>query len=418
MNAQRLLERFLRYVAIDTTADEASDAYPSSAGQLELGRLLVEEFKAMGLDDVRQDEFGIVTATVAATKTDKSEPDKPVPAIAFCAHLDTSPETSGKDVRPRVIRDYSGGDIVLGNGVGTGKVIRTAENPDLERLVSKTIITTDGTTLLGGDDKAGLAVIMEAVAWLRENPGTAHGPLRICFTCDEEIGRGTDHIDIEALGAAACYTLDGEGVDRIDVETFSADLAVVTIRGVNIHPSIAKGRMTNAIRAAADFLQRLPRDQSPETTDGRQGFLHPYEIEGGVGETRLRIIIRDFDSPKLEEFAHALQRAAAETEAVFPGANIGIEITRQYRNMADGLTADPRVVDYARRALASLGREAQTTTVRGGTDGSRLTEMGLPTPNLSNGSHNPHSNLEWACLEEMVLAAQWLVSLAETWSEA
>ena len=418
MNAQRLLERFLRYVAIDTTANESSHDYPSSQGQLELGRLLLDELLAMGLADARADEHGIVTATVPSTLK-PSQTQKPQPVIAFCAHLDTSPETSGTNVRPRVIRDYAGGDIVLPGD--TSKVIRTADNPALDRLEGRTIITTDGATLLGGDDKAGLAVIVEAAQWLLEHPQIARGPLRLCFTCDEEIGRGTDHIDLDELGATACYTLDGEGVDRIDVETFSADLAIVTVSGVNIHPSIAKGRMTNAIRAAADYLQRLPQDQAPETTEGRQGFLHPYEIEGGVGEIRIRVLIRDFDTAKLDEFADTLRQAASETLEEFPAAKIDVAVRRQYRNMAEGLGSDPdgdrRAVDYAARALQRIGRQAETTIVRGGTDGSRLTEMGLPTPNLSNGSHNPHSNLEWACLEEMVMAGQWVISLAETWAE-
>ncbi len=413
MNAQRLLKRFLRYVAIDTTANESSHDYPSSAGQLELGRLLRDELLAMGLDDARQDEHGIVTATVPAT-LEQSESEEPVPLIAFCAHLDTSPETSGRNVRPQVIRDYAGGDIVLPGD--TGKVIRTADNPDLDRLVGRTIVTTDGTTLLGGDDKAGLAAIVAAAQWLLEHPRIAHGPLRLCFTCDEEIGRGTDHIDLDEL--TACYTLDGEGADRIDVETFSADLAVVTVEGVNIHPSIAKNRMTSAIRAAADYIQRLPMDQAPETTDDRQGFLHPYEIEGCVDEIRIRVLIRDFDTAKLELFAHTLRQAASETLKKFPAAKIDVSIKQQYRNMADGLTGDRRAVDHAVGALQRIGRQAQTTIVRGGTDGSRLTEMGLPTPNLSNGSHNPHSKLEWACLEEMVMAGEWVISLAETWAEA
>ena len=401
-------------MAIDTTADEFSDGYPSSAGQLELGRLLVDELMAMGLDDARQDEHGIVTATVPSNLK-QTESQEKVPVIAFCAHLDTSPETSAAHVRPQVIRDYAGGDIILPGD--TGKVIRTADNPALGRLVGKTIVTTDGTTLLGGDDKAGLAVIVEAAQWLLEHPEIEHGPVRLCFTCDEEIGRGTNHIDLEELGATACYTLDGEGADRIDVETFSADLAVVTVSGVNIHPSIAKGRMTNAVRAAADYIQRLPAEQSPETTDGRRGFLHPYEIEGGVGEIRIRVLIRDFDTAKLDLLAATLHQAAAETLEEFPAAEIDIKVKRQYRNMADGLAGDRRAVDYACRALQRIGRRAEKTIVRGGTDGSRLTEMGLPTPNLSNGSHNPHSNLEWACLEEMVMAGQWVVSLAQTWAE-
>jgi len=410
MNRQRLLERFLQYVKIDTTAREGADGYPSSPGQLDLGKLLVEELLALGLDDARQDEHGIVLATVPSTI------DGPTPVIAFCAHLDTSPETSGAGVNPQVIESYPGGDIELPGDAS--RTIRVADNPELEGLIGKTIITSDGTTLLGADDKAGVAVIVQAAAWLIEHPESRHGPVRICFTCDEEIGRGVDKLDLERIGAVACYTLDGQGSNTIDVETFSADLALVTIRGVNIHPSMAKDRMTNAVHAAADFLQRLPYDRlSPETTEDREGFLHPYEIGGGVAEVKLRILLRDFDTEKLGDHAALLQEAASATTQRFPAAEITIDVTRQYRNMADGLKQEPRAVACAQEALKRLGHTAELTIVRGGTDGSRLTEMGLPTPNLSTGQHTPHSPLEWACLDEMVEAAEWLVRLAEVWGE-
>jgi len=410
MNRDRLLARLLRYVQIDTTAREGIDNYPSSPGQLELGRLLVEELAALGLRDARQDRHGIVLATVPSTI------DAATPVIAFCAHLDTSPETSGRGVKPRVIEDYAGGDIVL--PADTTQVIRTSENEELKQLVGRTIITSDGTTLLGADDKAGVAVIMQAAEWLVEHPEIRHGPIRICFTCDEEIGRGVDKLELEQIGAVACYTLDGQGSDTIDVETFSADLAVVTIGGVNIHPSIAKGRMTNAIRAAADFVERLPRDRlSPETTEDRDGFLHPYEIGGGVAEVKLRIILRDFETAALERQAQLLRSAAAESMSKFPKAKIEVAVKPQYRNMAGGLAAEPRAVAYAERALKRLGRTARQTIVRGGTDGSRLTELGLPTPNLSTGQHTPHSPLEWACLDEMVESAHWLAALAEVWAQ-
>ncbi len=410
MNQKRLLERFLRYVKIDTTAREEADSYPSSAGQLELGTLLVEELLAMGIDDARQDEHGIVTATVSGNVPHD------VPTIALCSHLDTSPECPGKDVRPQVVENYPGGDLVL--SADPSRVIRTADNPELNALIGRTIITTDGTTLLGADDKSGVAVIMETAAWLMEHPDTVHGPIRLCFTCDEEIGRGVDRLDPRQLDAVACYTLDGQGADTIDVETFSADLAVVTVRGVNIHPSIAKGRMTNAVRVAANLLERLPRKgMSPETTDGREGFLHPYEIGGGVAEVSLRILLRDFDTAGLQHQADLLRRAADQTMAEFPEATIEVAIKTQYRNMAEGLAREPRAVSYAQRALERLGRSAELTIVRGGTDGSRLTEKGLPTPNLATGQHCPHSLLEWACLEQMVQAAQGLISLAEVWAE-
>jgi tripeptide aminopeptidase len=298
------------------------------------------------------------------------------------------------------------------------RVIRTADNPELELLRGRTLITSDGTTLLGADDKAGVAVVMEAAAWLTEHPKIPHGPLRICFTCDEEVGHGVDKLDLQEIAAAACYTLDGHGSGEIDVETFSADQAIVTIRGVNIHPSIAKGRMTNAVRTAAQFVACLPRDcLSPETTEGREGFLHPYEIIGGVAEVKLKILLRDFEEAKLAELADRLQQTAASVGREFPAAEITVGIQRQYRNMAEGLAREPRAVAYAQQALQKLGRTAKLTVVRGGTDGSRLTEMGLPTPNLSCGGHNPHSPLEWACLEEMVESVEWVVALAKVWSE-
>jgi tripeptide aminopeptidase len=409
MNRQRLLNRFLKYVQIDTTARDEAQTVPSSPGQLELGRVLVDELHAMSISDARQDEFGVVLATVPGSVD--------APPIAFCAHLDTSPETSGANVKPQVIERYTGGDLVLpGN---PQRVIRVADNPELNHMVGRTIITTDGTTLLGADDKAGLAVIMEMAACLVEHPHLRHGPVRLCFTCDEEIGRGVDHLPPQRVDAVVCYTLDGHGADMIDVETFSADLAVVTIRGVNIHPSIGKGRMVNAVRAAADFLDSLPRDTlSPETTADREGFLHPYQINGGVAEVELRILLRDFETAELARHADRLRSAAQTTIARFPGVTIDVAVQRQYRNMAEGLAREPRAVPHAQKALQRLGRQAKLTLVRGGTDGSRLTELGLPTPNLSTGQHTPHSPLEWASLDEMVLAAEWLVSIAEVWGEA
>jgi tripeptide aminopeptidase len=410
MNEQRLLDRFLRYVKVHTTADDSTDAYPSSPGQFELGRMLVEELREMGLADASQDEHGIVTATVPATVK------RPAPVVALNAHLDTSPETSGEGVNPQVIRNYPGGDIPLpGN---PSKVIRVAESPELKDLAGKTLITTDGRTLLGGDDKAGVAVIMETAHWLTEHPEIPHGPVKVLFTCDEEIGRGVKHVDVQRLGAAVCYTLDGSGSGVIDVETFSADLATVVIRGVNIHPSIAKDRMVNSIRAVAEFVARLPRDaMAPEVTSGREGFLHPYQIDGGVAETRLKILLRDFETDYLAHQAERLRTIAREVESSL-SVKVEVNITRQYRNMAEGLRREPRAVKFAQEAFRRIGREAKLDIVRGGTDGSQLTELGLPTPNLSTGQHNIHSPLEYACLEEMVEAGRVLVELAPIWAEA
>ncbi len=406
-----LLDRFCRYARLDTQADEKSKTYPSTPGQLELGRMLAEELRALGLRDAVQDEHGIVMATVPATVRHVA------PTIAWIAHVDTSPETSGHGVKPIVHENYAGGDLVLPGA--PSKVIRIADNPDLAALVGKTIITTDGTTLLGSDDKSGVAVIMEAAAYLLAHPEIPHGPIRICFTCDEEIGHGVDHVDLKKLGARVGYTLDGGGTGEIDGETFSADLAVVTIKGVNIHPAIAKGRMVNAIRLAGLFLERLPRQVlAPETTADREGFLHPYRMEGGVAEVTLRILLRDFDTPRLAEKADLLRAVAGTVLAEFPPAQIDVQVTPQYRNMADGLAREPRALAFAEEAMRRAGIDPKRTIVRGGTDGSRLTEMGLPTPNLSCGEHNLHSPLEWTCLEEMETAVRVLVELAQVWGAA
>ncbi len=408
MTTPKTLERFLRYVQIDTTAVPDAGCYPSSAGQLELGRVLAEELRGLGLDDVEQDAHGLVWATVPGNTPG-------IEAIALCAHMDTSPETSGTNVRPQVWANYDGGDLVLPGD--PSKVLSPRDNPELAKYVGRTLITTDGTTLLAADDKAGITVIMEAVARLVADQSLPHGPIRICFTCDEEIGHGVDHVDPQKLAAVCCYTLDGHGQDEIDVETFAADLAVVTFTGVNIHPSIAKGRMVNAVRAAGRFVDLLPREGlAPESTDGREGFLHPYAIEGGVAAAKLHTLLRDFDAVALARYAELLRKAAAEIEQEFPGLTIDVAITPQYRNLADGLATEPRAVAYAEKAIQNLGRAPRKTIVRGGTDGSRLTEIGVPTPNLSTAEHNPHSPLEWCCLEEMEAAVEMLIELAAVWS--
>jgi tripeptide aminopeptidase len=407
---EALLDRFCRYVRIDTQANESAGVYPSSPGQLELGKLLAGELRALGVREVLQDEHGIVLATLPATAPNSA------PTIALIAHLDTSPETSGRGVKPVVHRNYQGGDIAL-PGDPT-KTIRVADNPELAALRGKTLVTTDGTTLLGADDKAGVAVIMEAVAYWMAHPEIPHGPIRICFTCDEEIGHGVDHLDLKNLGAVVGYTLDGGGQGEIDVETFSADLAVVTITGVNIHPAIAKGAMVNAIRIAGQLLDRLPwLTLAPEATADRDGFLHPYRIEGGVGQVTLRILLRDFVTAKLAEKAHLVEQIAATLRAEHPKAKIEVKVTPQYRNMAEGLAKEPRAVTFAEEAMRQAGLAPKRTIVRGGTDGSRLTELGLPTPNLSCGEHNLHSPLEFTCVEEMATAVKVLVELAQIWAK-
>jgi tripeptide aminopeptidase len=403
-----LLERFTRYARIDTQAVEGATGYPSSAKQLELCRLLARECQEIGLADVAMNDFGIVTATVPASTGCRA------PSIAWFAHVDTSPEFTAENVKPIVHPNYDGRDLVLPGD--PSRVLRTAENPALTKLIGRTIITTDGTTLLGADDKSGIAVIMTAVAHLLAHPEIVHGPIRVCFTCDEEVGHGVDHVDLDKLGVVCGYTLDSEGCGRIDSETFSADLAIVKVTGVNTHPSIGKGAMVNAVRILSDFISRMPTDRlSPETTDARDGFLHPYQISGGVASASARIILRDFETATLADHARLLERIADELRTKHPRARIEVEIHKQYRNMRDGLPKEPRALAKAIDAVKAAGLEPELSQIRGGTDGSVLTERGLPTPNLSSGQHNPHSPLEWTCLEEMQKAVDILIELAKAW---
>ena len=407
MNKARLLERFLQYVKIDSTADDESQSVPSTPGQLEIGRLLVQQMLSMGIADASQDEFGIVMGTVPGNVD--------APVVAFNSHVDTSPDASSQNVKPNVIENFDGGDVVLSSD--SSKVITAAACPELTGAKGKTIITTDGTTLLGGDDKAGVAIIMELANHLLENPDIEHGPVRIMFTCDEEIGRGVDHVNINGVNATVCYNFDSGGRGLIDTETFSADLGLITCTGVNIHPSIGKDRMVNAVRAAGHFVDLLPKDVSPERTEDREGFLHPYSIVGDVSSVTLKILLRDFDSEKLRDYEKLLRDAAEQTESAVAGCKVDVEIKKQYRNMGDGLVAEPRAIGIAAKAHQQLGREAELTIVRGGTDGSRLTELGLPTPNLSSGPHNIHSVLEWACLDEMVEACEVGVEIVKLWGK-
>lgn len=403
-----LLERFLAYVRIDTQADEHSRSSPSTPGQLDLSRLLARECREMGLVDVTLGEQGVVMATLPATVPWAA------PTIAWVAHVDTSPETSGKDVKPIVHADYRGGDIPL-PGDPT-KVIRASETPELAGLVGCTIVTSDGTTLLGADDKAGVAVIMAAAERLRTRREIPHGPIRLVFTCDEEVGRGTEHVDLGGIGAVVAYTLDGGGAGEINAETFSADLAVVTVTGVNTHPSVGKGVIVNAVKILAEFLAGLPQDRlSPETTCGREGFIHPYAVSGGVASAEARFILRDFEEEGLVAQAARLESIAARLRAAHPKARIDVATSPQYRNMRDGVAREPRAVGLAEEAMRQAGLEPRLEPIRGGTDGSLLTSLGLPTPNLSTGEHSPHSPLEWTCLEEMETAVEVLVKLAGLW---
>ena len=408
LNRERLLERFLRYVKVNTTANAETDEYPSSQGQWELGKIVLGELQELGAEDAHVDDYGLVWGMIPGNVEGAS-------TIAWNSHLDTSPETTGDNVKPQVIESYEGGDIPLPGD--ESKIITVAESPELKELIGKTLITTDGTTLLGGDDKAGIAIIMEAANYLMEHPEIPHGPIRILFTCDEEIGRGVNHVDIEKVGAVAAYTLDGGGAGDIDVETFSADGLTVKVKGVNIHPSIAKDRMVNALRAAGAFLERLPADQAPETTEDRAGFIHPYVLDGGVAEVTIKILLRDFDTAQLEVKADLVRGIASQVEQDYPGISIDVDHQKQYRNMADGLPKEPRAVEFAKQAHDQLNFEYRLSSIRGGTDGSMLTEKGLPTPNLSSGQHTQHSPLEWACLDEMIQQGQVLIQTAVIWGQ-
>ncbi len=404
-----LLDRFCRYVKVETTSVEESDKYPSSPGQLDLGKLLVEEMRALKLADVCINESGVVTGTIPGNVPG-------APTIAWLAHQDTSPEASGKNVKPNIIRNYDGKDIVLPGD--PSKVIKVSEAKGLAELKGKTVITSDGTTLLGADDKAGIAVIMTAADQMLSDPKIKHGPIRVVFTGDEEVGRGTDKVDIQKVNATCAYTLDGEASGELENETFSADLATVIITGVNIHPGLATGRMVNAIRLAGQFLSRMPWHRlAPETTEKRDGFLHPYIIEGGVPEVKIKILLRSFVTAELTEWAKILQNIAASIMAEHPKASVAVNVTKQYRNMIEHLEREPRAVKLAAEAHRKLGLEPKFASIRGGTDGSRLSEMGLPTPNLSCGMHNFHSPLEYACLEEMEASVKVLIELAQLWGK-
>jgi len=406
----KIIERFIRYAKIDTQADETSDSSPSTAKQLELSRLLTQECEELGLQDVSLSEHGVVMATLPATVSHEA------PTIAWLAHVDTSPEYSSEQVNPILHENYAGGDIVLPGDFT--KVISVALNPALADLIGETIITTDGTTLLGADDKSGITAMMTAVEHLLIHPEIEHGPIRICFTVDEEIGRGIENLDLNALNACCGYTLDSEGWGRIDSETFSADLAIITVRGVNTHPSEAKGKMVNAIRVLASFIDRLPKGNlSPETTSGREGFMHPYHIEGGVSEATARIILRDFETELLFAQADLLNLHAGTLRVEYPEVEIQVTIKKQYRNMRDGMEKEPRALSKAIEATDAAGMTPTLDIIRGGTDGSLLTEAGLPTPNLSSGQHNPHSPLEWTSEKEMQAASNVLVELAKLWGQ-
>jgi tripeptide aminopeptidase len=402
-----VLDRFLRYVRIDTQSKEDAETYPSTAKQLDLSRLLVDELHAIGLEDVLLDEWGYVTATLPGT------PGAPV--IGLVAHVDTSPESPGAGVAPIVHEGYAGGRIVLPGD--PSQVLDPEELPALAARVGHDIVTSDGTTLLGADDKAGVAEIMAAVAYLhgRTEP---RATVRVGFTVDEEVGRGVAHFDVEAFGAEAAYTLDGSGVGELETETFSARQLKVRFHGRGEHPGTAKGKLVNAVKLAADFVASLPRETlSPETTEGREGFVHPARVAGGVEEVTVTLIVRDHDDAKLAEHEALVRRLAAKAVASEPRARVEIDAVTQYLNMRNVIEQHPRVVTAAEEAFHRAGVEPVHAIIRGGTDGARLCEMGLPTPNVFTGGQNYHSRREWASVQDMAAAAAAAVELARVWGE-
>jgi tripeptide aminopeptidase len=406
-----VLERFLRYVTYDTQSAEGSATYPSTLKQLVLLDLLVAELKAIGITDAKRDANGLVFATIPSTSAKKN-----VPVIGFLAHVDTSPESPGVNVKPVVHAKWNGDDISYADDPALK--LRASEVPALRGQVGNDIVTASGQTLLGADDKAGVAEIMAAAEYLMQHPEIAHGPIRIGFTPDEEVGAGAARFDVPAFGAMCAYTMDGEEVGVLDTSTFSADAMTVTFQGFNTHPGFAKGRMVNSIRVAGDFLSRLPRDRwSPETTELQEGFLHPYVMDASVDRTSVKFLIRDFKTAALAEKEQLIEKLAREAAAAWPGVSVSFKIDESYRNFKEVLDRHPQIVENAREAFKRSGLEVVEGSIRGGTDGSRLTYMGLPTPNIFAGGHNFHSRLEWVSVQDMEKATEVIVNVARVFEE-
>ncbi len=412
---KELLARFLRYVQVDTQSDENSTSSPSTEKQKNLGRMLAQELKELGCGDAEMDEWGYVYATVPANLPKGHGAERKVPTIGLIAHVDTYQGTLGAGVKPQVIEGYQGADLALAGD--PRQVIRAADNPNLARCVGHTIVTSDGTTLLGADDKAGVAEIMTAVAWLAKHPEFHHGPVRVAFTTDEEVGRGTEHFDIEAFGADYAYTLDGSDLAEIEDETFCADSALVTVEGHDVHPGYAKGKLVNAVRVAAAIVERLPKDFLPETTDDRQPYLHPYDLRGDVTRVEVKFLVRAFTEEELRQREDNLREVVRQVEGLFPGARIDVQVKESYRNMAYKIAEDPKVLEYAFEAVRRLGLEPVRRAIRGGTDGARLSYMGLLTPNIWAGGQSFHSVQEWVSLEWMARASEVTLALLRVWVE-
>jgi tripeptide aminopeptidase len=405
-----VVERFLRYVKYDTQSSEESTTFPSTEKQKILGQVLAEELKEIGMQNVELDEFGYVYAELP------SNTEKDVPPIGFLAHIDTSPEVSGANVNPIIHKNYDGGKIVL--PADPTQVIDPEEHPDLKEQIGNDIITADGTTLLGADNKAGVAEIVDAMRYLIQHPEIKHGPIKVCFTPDEEVGRGTEKIRLDRFGAKYAYTVDGESLGEIENETFCADTVILTIQGFNCHPGYAKNKLVNAIKIAADFIDALPKDSlSPETTEGREGYVHPYVLNGGVDVTTIKILIRDFEESGLKEKEAFLKALAEEIVSKYPKASFKFDVQESYRNMRYVLDQHPQVVQYALEAVERAKVKPKLNIIRGGTDGSRLSYMGLPCPNIFAGEHAFHSRLEWVSVQDMQKAVDVIVNLCKIWEE-
>lgn len=406
-----VLERFLRYVQIDTQSDPNSLSFPSTDKQRDLSKKLVVELQALGVTDAHLDEHGYVYATIPATS---SKPT--IPVICFCSHVDTSPDVSGAMVKPIVHANWQGQDLILPDD--PTQVVRMAEHPDLANQLGNDIVTASGTTLLGADNKAGVAEIMAATELLMTHPEILHGPIRILFTPDEEVGRGTEKLNMEKLGATFGYTVDGESLGSLEDETFSADSLRVSIQGVSTHPGFAKGKLENAIKIAAAIVEALPKDGlSPETTEGKEGFIHPVSMQGGQDEAILDFIIRDFTLIGLKQKAELIQSFVDQVMVRYPNSKATIEIAEQYRNMKEVLDKYPEVIENAVAAMNRVGLTAQPRSIRGGTDGSRLSFMGLPCPNIFAGEHAFHSRLEWVSVQDMEKAVEVIIEIAKVWEE-
>jgi tripeptide aminopeptidase len=408
------LERFLRYVMIDTQSKDDAVEYPSTAKQLDLLTMLMKELQAIGATDAQIDSWGYVTATIPSNIPAKHPALGKVPRIGLIAHVDTSPSASGANVKPQVIT-YGGGDIILPGD--SSVAIKESENPELKNNLGKMIVTSDGTTLLGADDKAGVAIIMTAVEKIIRNPQILHGDIKIAFTPDEEVGTGTKYFDIAKFGADIAYTLDGETPGELNKETFSANSATITIYGRNIHPGTAKNIMVNSIRAMADIIVRTPKNMAPETTEGYEPYIHPHSLEGDESKSTLKFLLRDFETEGLKRQEEILRKIIAEVQLLNPKARIQLDITESYRNMRDGLTKDARILDCMWEAVKRTGIEPKWVPIRGGTDGSRLTEKGLPTPNIFTGGQNYHGPTEWLSVDGMEKSLETVIHLVQIWAE-